>query len=300
MRRGPATRRIAQKRRSPPLPSGVDRHGLDLIPIDGMDDPRLADYSNLKDRALRADRAAFIAEGEEVVRRLIGSRFRVRSVLIARDWVEPLAEALGTLVSGTPVYVTSKELLQRVVGFPMHRGVLAAGERGEPLEAAGLLDSCDSLVVLENLANHDNVGGIFRTVAALGGRRPGVLLSPGCCDPLYRKAVRVSMGWALRVPFATLERWPDDLELVRRAGFSVVAMSPDDSAIDVESLASRGIRRPAILLGTEGPGLTDAARGRADFTCRIAMNAGVDSLNVVVAGAIALSRLVSRDPTEPR
>ncbi len=267
---------------------------LNIIPVTDGADERIADYASLKDRDLEARRAAFIAEGELVVRRLIGSRFRVRSVLLAEGWLPAMDDALRELPPGTPVYVASPALVNSIVGFPMHRGVLAAGDRGVPLAPANLFRSCSSLVILENFANHDNVGGIFRTSAALGGSTPGVMLSPGCCDPLYRKSIRVSMGWALRVPFARLERWPEGLATVAAAGFEVIAMTPAEGARDLEAIAQCGVHRPAILLGTEGPGLTEAALRAAPNRCRIAMSPGVDSLNVVVAGAVALSRLVRR------
>ncbi len=266
--------------------------GLNLIVVSDAGDERIADYANLKDRELEARRSAFIAEGELVVRRLLGSEFRVRSVLLAEGWVEPMAEALAGLPPGVPVYLAPSKVVNEIVGFPMHRGVLAAGERGPVRGADDLLRSCTSLVVLEDMANHDNMGGVFRTAAALGGRVPGVLLSPGCCDPLYRKSIRVSMGWALRVPFARFGSWPAGLADLDAAGFMSIAMTPGDGSIDLETLAARGCARPAVLLGTEGPGLTEGALNRAAVRCRIPMTAGVDSLNVVVAGAIALSRLV--------
>jgi len=270
---------------------------LNLIPIADASDPRIADFANLKDRELESRRAAFIAEGELVVRRLIGSAFGVRSVLLAEGWVAKMEDSLRVLAPGTPVFVGTPGLVNQIVGFPMHRGVLAAGDRGSPSRAEELLRSCSSLVVLEDIANLDNLGGVFRNAAALGGPAPGVLLSPGCCDPLYRKSIRVSMGWALRVPFARLEPWPDGLAAVAGDGFTTIAMTPGKGSIDLSILAARGVAKPALVLGTEGPGLTEGCMNACAVRGRVGMKAGMDSLNVVVAGAIAMSRLVESAAT---
>jgi len=271
----------------------VSGDGLNLIRVSDAADERIRDYANLKDRELEARRSAFIAEGELVVRRLIGSDFPVRSVLLAEDWLGAMRDALEHLAPGTPVHVGTSSLVSAIVGFPMHRGVLAAGERRAPRSAGDLAKSCSTLVVLEDMANHDNLGGVFRNAAALGGPAPGVLLSPGCCDPLYRKSIRVSMGWALRVPFARLAPWPAGLNMLSSAGFTTVAMTPAGDAVELEDLSGR-VERPAIVLGTEGPGLSEDAMRTADVRCRIAMGGSVDSLNVVVAAAIALHRLVRK------
>jgi len=274
------------------VPSAVRGESLNCITINDRADPRVADYTNLKERDLASRSAAFIAEGELVVRRLIRSRFKVRSLFLSDDRVDLMADAARELRPGTPVYVAPATVVHDVIGFPIHRGILGAGDRGAPCDLGLMLEQCTSLIVLEDIANLDNMGGVFRTVAALGGSSPGVLLSPGCCDPLYRKGIRVSMGWALRVPFATLDPWPDGLAAVAEAGFTIAAMTPGEGAIDLEVLASNGVGRPAVLLGTEGRGLSDGAMKAAAFRCRVPMNPEVDSLNVVVAGAVALSRLM--------
>ncbi|MCC6677617.1 MAG: RNA methyltransferase [Phycisphaerales bacterium] len=296
--------------------------GLHTVTITDLADPRLSGYAGLRhaharEQARAADAAAaagggFIAEGDLVIRLLLGSRFRTRSVLIADRRVEGMARDLARLPGGTPVYVVTQDLMNELVGFDIHRGVLALAERGPGLSAAEVIAGSDVLVVMEDLANHDNVGGIFRCIAALGGPRPGVLLSPRCADPLYRKAVRVSMGHALRVPFAVVGNWPGGLGELARAGFDVVGLSPGEGARDVRELqcgpgqgwgsgrgSSRGSGRGlALVVGTEGPGLSKEAieelgrAGSAAGLARIGMTPGVDSLNVMVATAVALHRLV--------
>lgn len=266
---------------------------LDTIPVQDAADPRLADYAGLKERDLAARSNAFIAEGELVVRRLAASPYRLRSLLLSDDRVPSVADLVRSLPPHVPVYTAPRTVVHAVVGFPIHRGVLAAGERAPATDPRAMLAACSSLVVLEDIANLDNMGGVFRTAAALGGANPGVLLSPGCCDPLYRKGIRVSMGWALHLPFAVLDPWPHGLREVSAAGFTVIAMTPRQGALSLDQAAARCTGRAAVVLGTEGRGLSEEAIVSADLACRVPMNERVDSLNVVVAGAVALSRLVA-------
>jgi len=280
---------------------------LNLIPIQSIRDPRVADYSGLKDAQLRAlaagpgqEPGVFLAEGELVVRELIASPMHVRSVLLTPGRIAAMTDALVRLPEGVPLYVAQQGVMDEVVGFHIHRGILAAGVRPPPPDLDALLAGAGSLVILEDLTNHDNVGGIFRAAAALagvGGRGGGaVLLSPRCCDPLYRKAIRVSMGMALRVPFARLAPWPEGLRVVRAAGFTVVALTPSPGAVSMGELRPTTIGRPAVLLGSEGPGLTHAAMEEADLRVRIPIDPAVDSLNVVVAAGIALANLCRPRP----
>jgi len=272
---------------------------LATIPIDDPADPRVAGYMNLKDAWLAVGRGVptpdqraglFIAEGELVVRQLLGSRHEVVSVLATPTRLGSLSDALNAIPTEVPVYEASRAVIERIVGFDLHRGVLALGRRPDPPDPDALLAHAPACVVLEDLANHDNVGGIFRSVAALAGRSVPVLLTARCCDPLYRKAVRVSMGQVLRVPWARLEDWPGDLARVRRAGFRVAALTPGTDAEPIESLGGRD-DRVALLLGAEGKGLSEAALCAADVRVRIPIDARADSLNVVVAGSIALHHL---------
>jgi tRNA G18 (ribose-2'-O)-methylase SpoU len=265
------------------------------ILISAPSDPRLRDYANLTDAQLRdadwsGERGVFIAEGELVVRRLVASRFPVRSLLVTPQGLERLDDVGRALPETTPVYVADTDLLGAIVGFPFHRGILACGQRLAPAPLDDLLKSAGTLVILEDLANADNVGAVFRNTGALAGPDAAVLLSPGCCDPLYRKSLRVSMGQALRIPYAKLEEWPASLDQVEKAGFELLALTPDPAAQDINQF--RPGPRVAMLLGAEGPGLTDAAFGRAKARVRIPMDPGADSLNVATAGAIALAILI--------
>lgn len=278
---------------------------LNLVEVSDLADPRLADYATLRDAELRhrergeSPGGRFMAEGELVVRRLLDSQFRPVSVLLTATRLEALRDALVRLPAGTPVYLAGQNLMNEVVGFNIHRGVLASAERGPGLDPSRLLERCRTLVALEGLTNHDNVGGIFRSVAALAGPASGVLLSPGCCDPLYRKSIRVSMGHALRIPFAVLAPWPDALAGVRAAGFTVIAMTPGAGAVPIQELRLGAGRRALLLLGAEGPGLSPEAMRAADLCVRIPISPDVDSLNVGTAAAIALHRMSGEGPWAP-
>jgi len=255
--------------------------------VSDVDDPRLADYRDLKDGARRRRDGSFIAESRQVVRRLLGgSRFRARSVLATEAAAEDLRDVL---TDGLPVYVAPEATLQRVVGFNFHRGCLAVGERGAELGLEGLLDA-RVLLVLEGVTNPDNIGGAFRNAMAFGAG--GVVLAPGCSDPLYRKAIRVSMGGTLVVPFTHAEPWPEALARVRGHGFTVVALSPDGGADIGELGTSRPVpERVALPLGAEGEGLSAAACAAADLAVAIRMTGRGQSLNVATASGIALHRL---------
>jgi tRNA G18 (ribose-2'-O)-methylase SpoU len=270
-------------------------------------EPRLAPFRNLTDRALReaerwGKRGVFIAESELVVRQLLASGHEVASVLCTPTGLAHVAGVLRPVVpEGTPravpVLVVPQAVLEGVVGFDFHRGVLACGVRPPASDPATLLEGCDTLTVLEGVVNHDNMGGIFRVVGALAGRRPGVVLSPSCVDPLYRKSLRTSVGQALRVPFATVHDWPGGLEGLRSAGFTILAMTTSGRAEPISERARRTGGKIALLLGAEGPGLTAAAIARADAEVTIPMREGVDSLNVHVAAGVAWSWLAQ--PPQP-
>lgn len=271
---------------------------MPVIQIDSADDPRIAEYRNVPDPVLLRERGLFVAEGRLVVRLLLDeSRHRVRSLLVS----PPALDALGT-VPGTercqapfvasadlPVYVAPVDVLAGVVGFNIHRGCLALGERPPSLPVDAALSSAGRarlIVIAEQVSNADNIGALFRNARAFGAGC--VLLSPGCCDPLYRKAVRVSIGATLRVPFAEVADWPAGLEAVRASGFDIIALTPHPDAREVAALAGARPRPVALLLGHEGAGLTPAALASADQHARIAMHDGVDSVNVATAAAIAM------------
>lgn len=234
----------------------------------------------------------FLAEGELVVRLLLRSGFATRSVFLTPTRLGSLADDLAVLPEHVPVFVADPGVMGGVVGFNIHRGVLACGDRGESMPPSKLLASQPKgLVLLEDLANADNVGAIFRNTAALA-QGFGIVLSPGCCDPLYRKAIRVSVGHILRVPFAVAANWQEALAQVRRAGYTLIALTLDAGSVDIGSLPP--VSRPAILVGTEGAGVSRVAQGLADVSVRVPMAPGVDSLNVGVATGIALHRLAGR------
>lgn len=264
--------------------------------IESLEDPRVADYRNIRDADLMGRRGLFMAEGRLVVRTLLTqSGFRARSVLVTEPALESLRDALVPGSGGPPVYLADQGLLNEIAGLDVHRGCLAAGDRGAPLSVAEALQKAGSgaamVLALEDLTNHDNVGGLFRNALAFGAG--AVVLGPRCCDPLYRKSIRVSMGAALRVPFARGEDWSQIAGALREAGFVTVALTPGADASDLDALAS-GAERPrrvAVLVGAEGPGLSAEALRAADLRVRIAMAPGVDSLNVATAAGIAMHRL---------
>ncbi|WP_433267885.1 TrmH family RNA methyltransferase [Actinosynnema sp. CS-041913] len=253
-----------------------------MIEIDDPADPRLDDFRDLSTADRRPDRPGgrglVIAEGVVVVERLLDSPYPVRALLGVRRRIE----ALGSLPA--PAYVTSPEVMAEVVGFHLNRGVLAAADRAPQPTAEDLARRSTRLAVLEGVGDHENLGSLFRNAAALGV--DGILLGPGCSDPLYRRSVRVSMGHVLRVPFAPLPDLDTGLDMLRHNGFTVAALTPRPTAVSLAD-AHLGGRRVAVLLGSEGPGLTEEAIEAADLAVRIPMTTGVDSLNVATAAAIA-------------
>jgi tRNA G18 (ribose-2'-O)-methylase SpoU len=258
-----------------------------IVHVASVSDPRLDVYRNVPDPDLLRTRGVFVAEGRHVVRRLLTeSHYTTRSVLLTPAAAHSLADLLPRF-DGIPTFVVSQDAMEGITGFNIHRGCLAIGVRRSLPSWQSLARDARLLVVLEQVSNADNVGGIFRNAAAFGV--DAVLLGPSCTDPLYRKAIRTSMGAALLIPFAMMEDWPADLDRLRGEGFRLIALTP---AGDAEPL--RGVERPpraAVLVGHEGNGLSTDALGRSDLRARIPMAGGVDSLNVVAATAIALYSL---------
>lgn len=261
------------------------------IEVSDPADPRLADYTSLTDPALRRARepaeGVFVAEGEKVLRRALAAGYPLRSVLLHPRWLEPLADVLEA--DEAPAYVATAHVLERVTGYRVHRGPLAAMGRKPLPGAAALLRDARRVLVLEDLNDPANLGAVFRSAAALG--IDAALLSPRCADPLYRRAVKASMGAVLTLPYTRLPAWPEGLQEVRAAGLQVLALTPAAEAMPLPALAPAGTARLALLLGAEGPGLSPAALAAADLTVRIPMGRGVgegvDSLNVAAAAAIA-------------
>ncbi|MBX3317819.1 MAG: RNA methyltransferase [Phycisphaeraceae bacterium] len=305
-----------------------------VIPITSLaDDPRLHPYANQRDAYLRAahlrtiddsaqdspqvdavggDPGLFVAEGELVVRTLLHSAYEVRSLLVREGHLAKFERDLHEMERTTrkplPVFVASQHVMDEIVGFHIHRGVLACGcrkpssqtaaatqtapdeERPAPSDwsETSLIANARTLVLLEDLSNHDNVGGIFRNIGCLCPvERTAALLSPRCCDPLYRKSLRVSMGHALRVPFAQAVAWNATLDLIEQAGFTIVAMETSQAAAPIAEVVWP--ERVALVLGAEGPGLRQETIARAGLRVRIPMAPGADSLNVATAAGIALS-----------
>ena len=267
---------------------------MPIVAVEDAEDRRLDDYRNVPDPVLLAERGIFVAEGRLVVRRLLGgSRFAARSLMVTPTAQSALADIVDDAANGAsslPVYVVPQALMNGVMGFNMHRGCLAIGERlpaDAPLE---IVHAARRIVVAERLANADNVGAIFRNAAALGAG--AVILDPATADPLYRKAIRTSMGAALHVPFARASAWPDTLDALRSAGFVLLAMTVSPAAAPLRTVAATLTdRRVAVVVGHEGDGLSEAALAACDVRARIPMANGVDSLNVATATAIALYEL---------
>jgi tRNA G18 (ribose-2'-O)-methylase SpoU len=260
------------------------------VPIDDPHDGRIADYVGLTDAGLRrrleGERGVFIAEGDLVIRQLLESPYPVRSVLLTPARYAHLEQALARVAA--PVYVAAPSVLEAVAGFKLHRGAVAAAARLPSADPAALLRGARVVAILEALNDHENIGALFRNAAALGV--DAVLLSPTSADPLYRRSVRVSMGCVLRVPFATLRPWPEGLRAVAAAGFEIIALTPASDAESVTELRPPG-RPVAVLLGAEAAGLSPPALEAVRRRIRIPMRAGIDSLNVATAAAIAFHRL---------
>ncbi|HEY9474275.1 MAG TPA: RNA methyltransferase [Mycobacteriales bacterium] len=265
-----------------------------FIHLDDPADPRLDDFRDLTLADRRPDRPGgrglVIAEGVPVVRRLLDSPYPLRAVLGVPARVQALRVDLADV--DAPAYVTTAEVMAEVVGFHLNRGVLATADRALMPPASDLLRRATRVAVLEGVNDHENLRALFRNAAALG--IDAVLLGGRCADPLYRRSVRVSMGHVLRVPFAGLAPWPEALAELPAAGFRVLAMTPDPSAVDLRDVRAESLPKVAVLVGAEGPGLTGAALAAADLRVRIPMPTGVDSLNVATAAALAFHHLQPR------
>jgi len=288
----------------------------DLITVEDPDDPRLSDYTGLTDVELRRRRepaeGLFIAEGEKVIRRAKEAGYEMRSMLLSAKWIDVMRDVIDEIPA--PVYAVSPELAEQVTGYHVHRGALASMQR-KPLPTAdellhsarraALTEASDGhtgigaeppvgrhkgaeqrrIAIFEDIVDHANLGAAFRNAAALGV--DAVFLTPRCADPLYRRAVKVSMGAVLAVPYARFESWPRDADTVRQHGFVLAALCLSSRSITLDELSGRRYDNLALMLGTEGEGLSAGALRAADEHVRIPMDAGVDSLNVAAASAVA-------------
>jgi tRNA G18 (ribose-2'-O)-methylase SpoU len=271
--------------------------------IEAIDDPKAAPYRDVRDAALASRDGLFMAEGRFVVPILLSraSRYRVHSVLgtaIALESVAPQLEAARAAHPSLPVYEASQAVMDEIVGFPIHRGLLAAGVRTPSVDADALLEAeawPGLVVAVEDLTNHDNLGGVYRNAAAFGAG--AVLVTERCCDPLYRKCVRVSMGHALTEATGRWQGGRAGVRALKDLGYTTIALTPRREAVDlsaIEPSASADTRGVALLVGSEGEGLSKAAMMEADVRARIPMAAGVDSLNTATATGIGLWALAGR------
>lgn len=265
--------------------------------------PELRDYTELTDVVRRRLRepaeGLYLAESIKVIERALAAGHRPRSLLVLERYLDEIAPLFEPW--DVPVYVGDLDVLEVVTGFVMHRGALASMHRPVLPTVPDLLRDARRVVVLEDIVDHTNVGAIFRAVAGLGA--DAVLVTPRCADPLYRRAVRVSMGASLQIPWTRLGEWEEAAPQLREAGFTIAALALADDAVDLADFARDAPERVALVLGTEGDGLTRAALDAADTVVTIPMDRGVDSLNVASAAAVALWSLragLTGSPTESR
>lgn len=263
---------------------------MPVIPLDSADDPRLADYRDLTDVSLRrvSEPAGglYIAESAKVLDRALRAGHRPRSVLVQQKF---LADALALVGDDAEVYVVAAEIAEQVTGYTVHRGLLASMHRPALASVAEIVRDARLVVVLEDIVDHTNIGAAFRSAAALGA--DAVLVTPRCADPLYRRSVRVSMGTVFQVPWTRLPEWSDAAPLLHDAGFHLAALALSDDAVTLDAFSAAGHERVALLMGSEGDGLSRHALAAADTVVTIPMAGGVDSLNVAAASAVALWEL---------
>lgn len=260
-------------------------------------DPRLVDYVGLTDVALRRrtepERGLYIAESEKVIRRALAANHRPRSYLMAQRWLTDLADLVALAeADGVPVFVGEHDVIEQLTGFHLHRGALAAMQRPVLPTVEALIGAARRVAVLEDIVDHTNVGAIFRSAAALGV--DAVLVTPRCADPLYRRAIRVSMGTVFQIPWTRIDPWPGGIDQLRQAGFTVAALALTKDSVPLDDLERDAPHRLALVVGTEGDGLSPRTIAAADLTVRIPMGGQVDSLNVAAASAVAFWALRSR------
>lgn len=262
-----------------------------LVEIDSLDDPRLTDYSHLTDVALKKSRGAehglYLAESLLVLQRALAAGHEPRSVLALGGSTDAALDALAG--RDVPVFSGPAELLEQLTGYVLHRGLIASMRRPALPAVEPLLASARRVVVLENVADPTNVGAIFRSVAAIGA--DAVLVTPRCSDPFYRRAIRVSMGTVLQVPWTRVGDWTETKRMLAASGFHIAALALDDSAVPLREFAAAAPERIALVLGAEGDGLSDQALAAADTVVCIPMRHGIDSLNVAATAAVAMYAL---------
>ncbi len=270
---------------------------LEHIRIATSDDPRVVEFQDVPDPVRLREHGAFVAEGRFAVRRLLASRtLRTRALLVTETALDSLHDCLTADDPPVVVYIASRSMLREIGGYDFHQGCLALGERPVPRSVADVLNSVTPprpVVILEQIGNADNIGGIFRNAAAFGAA--AVLLSPGCCDPLYRKSIRTSIGATLHLPWVVVNDWPNGLRAVLDKGYQLVALTPNTGAVCLHEYAMPGpATGVALMLGNEGDGLSEQVIAWADVKVRIAMEPPMNSLNVATTAALALHHLHTR------
>jgi tRNA G18 (ribose-2'-O)-methylase SpoU len=259
-------------------------------PVTGADDPRVADFLHLTDVALRRVKdpaeGLYMAESRKVIARSLAAGHRPRAFLMGHRWFAESQDLLDhPLAVDAPVYVADDHVLETITGFKLHRGMLASMHRPALRPVAEVLAGARRVAVLEDVVDHTNLGAIFRSAAGIGV--DAVLITPRCADPLYRRSVRVSMGTVFQVPWTRIDPWPEGITRLRESGFTVAALSLADDAVTLDDFARDLPSQLALVLGTEGDGLSVAATNLATTAVRIPMGGGVDSLNVAAAAAVA-------------
>ncbi len=262
---------------------------VDHLLVTDPDDPRVAEFTRLTDVALRRVKdpaeGLYMAESRKVITRALDAGHRPRAFLMGHRWFAESQDLLGHPGAvSAPVYVADDPVLERITGFKLHRGMLASMHRPLLPALEEVLDGARRVAVLEDVVDHTNVGAMFRSAAGLGV--DAVLITPRCADPFYRRSVRVSMGTVFQVPWTRIDPWPEGVGRLQEAGFTVAATALTPDAVSLDDLAAAPPERLALVLGTEGEGLSSATVGRADVVVRIPMSAGVDSLNVAAASAV--------------
>lgn len=260
------------------------------ITITDPTDERLHDFVGLTDvklrRVLEPEGGLYLAESEKVIRRALAVDHRPRAFLMGERWLTDLADVVADAeAKGVPVYTGTAEVIEGITGYNLHRGALASMHRPRLPSLAEVLDGARRVLVIEDVVDHTNVGAVFRSAAALG--TDAVLVTPRCADPLYRRAIRVSMGTVFQVPWTRIDPWPGGVEDLRAAGFTVAALALAPDAVGLDELSADPPERLALVLGTEGDGLARRTLGQVDLTVTIPMTGVVDSLNVAAAGAVA-------------
>ncbi len=259
---------------------------MSVIRIDDPADPRLADYRDLTDVALRRvlepEGGLYIAESAKVIARAVAAGHRPRSLLVQEKWLADVE----SVAAEAPVYVVSDAVAEQLTGYAVHRGALAAMHRPSLPSVVDVVAGARTVLILEDIVDHTNVGAAFRGAAGLGA--DAVLVSPRCADPLYRRSVRVSMGTVFQVPWTRLPPWPEAGDVLRGAGLHLAALALADDAVPLDDFAAARPERVALMMGAEGDGLSRRALAAADTVVTIPMAGGVDSLNVAAAGAVAL------------